>query len=134
MPTFTSTDGYSPILMALRLLFYLFQVKEYLANPEAFAVAAPVAEAAPAEDAPAAEEKKEEEEDEDEDMVCIDFIGHPAVKLKLFSIGFRSLRLSASTLYRLDMCNALYCHTIRTLTRVYHVRTDHQLCCSMICA
>ena len=40
-----------------------FKVKEYLANPEAFAVAAaPVAEAATTESAaPAAEEKKEEE-------------------------------------------------------------------------
>ena len=49
----------------------LSQVKEYLANPEAFAVAAPVAaeEAAPAA-AAAEEEKKEEEEEEDEDMVC----------------------------------------------------------------
>lgn len=46
------------------------KVKEYLANPEAFAVAA--APAATTEDttaAPAEEEKKEEEEDEDEDMV-----------------------------------------------------------------
>lgn len=46
------------------------KVKEYLANPEAFAAAAPAAEAAPAaaEAAPAAEEKKEEEEDSDADM------------------------------------------------------------------
>ena len=50
--------------------FYPPQVKEYLANPEAFAVAAaPAADAGPAaSDAPAAEEKKEEEEEEDDDM------------------------------------------------------------------
>lgn len=49
------------------------QVKEYLANPDAFAVAAPVAAAAaPAAEAPkaAAEEEKEESE---EDMVSISF-------------------------------------------------------------
>ena len=46
------------------------KVKEYLANPEAFAVAAAPAEAAEEKSAaPAEEEKKEEEEDEDEDMV-----------------------------------------------------------------
>lgn len=46
------------------------QVKEYIANPEAFAVAAaPAAAEAAAEAAPAAEEKKEEEEEEDDDMV-----------------------------------------------------------------
>lgn len=46
------------------------KVKEYLANPEAFAAAAPAADAAPAaaDAAPAAEEKKEEEEDSDDDM------------------------------------------------------------------
>lgn len=47
------------------------KAKEYLANPEAFAVAAPVAAAdtgAAADDAPAAEEKKEEAEESDDDM------------------------------------------------------------------
>jgi len=45
------------------------KVKEYLANPEAFAVAAaPVADAAPAAAAAAAEEKEEEKEDSDDDM------------------------------------------------------------------
>ena len=46
-------------------------MKEYLANPEAFAVAAaPVAEAAPV--AAAEEEKEEEKEDEsDEDMASV---------------------------------------------------------------
>ena len=46
-------------------------MKEYLANPDAFAtVAAPVAEAAPV--AAAKEEEKVEEEDEsDEDMVSV---------------------------------------------------------------
>jgi len=44
------------------------KVKEYLANPEAFAVAAAPAETAEETAAPAEDEKKEEEEDEDEDM------------------------------------------------------------------
>jgi len=44
------------------------KAKEYLANPEAFAVAAPAAAADETTAAPAEEEKKEEEEDEDEDM------------------------------------------------------------------
>jgi large subunit ribosomal protein LP0 len=45
------------------------QAKEYLANPEAFVVAAPIAtEAAPAAET-AAEEKEEEKEESDDDMV-----------------------------------------------------------------
>jgi large subunit ribosomal protein LP0 len=44
------------------------KIKEYLANPEAFAVAAPTAEAAPPADAPKAEEKEEEKEESDDDM------------------------------------------------------------------
>jgi len=44
------------------------KIKEYLANPEAFAAAAPTAEAAPAADAPKAEEKEEEAEESDDDM------------------------------------------------------------------
>jgi large subunit ribosomal protein LP0 len=45
------------------------QAKEYLANPEAFVVAAPVAtDAAPAVET-AAEEKEEEKEESDDDMV-----------------------------------------------------------------
>lgn len=48
------------------------QAKEYLANPEAFAAAAPVAEAAPAAAAEEkAEEKEEEKEESDDDMVRI---------------------------------------------------------------
>jgi large subunit ribosomal protein LP0 len=50
---------------------YTFQAKEYLANPDAFAVtAAPVAETAAAADAPKEEAKPAEEEAEsDDDMV-----------------------------------------------------------------
>jgi len=44
------------------------KVKEYLANPEAFAAAAPVAEAAPAAEAAKVEEKEEEKEESDDDM------------------------------------------------------------------
>ena len=47
-------------------------MKEYLANPEAFAVAAvPVAEAAAADAGPAAAEKEEEKEESDDDMVSL---------------------------------------------------------------
>ncbi|CEG83143.1 Putative 60S acidic ribosomal protein P0 [Rhizopus microsporus] len=44
------------------------KIKEYLANPEAFAVAAPAAAAAADSSAPAAEEKPAEEEESDDDM------------------------------------------------------------------
>jgi hypothetical protein len=48
----------------------LFQAKEYLANPEAFAVAAaPVAAAADADAAAAPAAEEEEKEDSDDDMV-----------------------------------------------------------------
>jgi ribosomal protein L12E/L44/L45/RPP1/RPP2 len=49
----------------------LMQAKEYLENPEAFAVAAApaAAEAAPAAAEAAAEEKAEEKEESDDDMV-----------------------------------------------------------------
>jgi hypothetical protein len=51
-------------------LTFVLKAKEYLANPEAFAVAAPVAsEAAPAEAAKAEEKEEEKEEESDEDMV-----------------------------------------------------------------
>jgi large subunit ribosomal protein LP0 len=51
-------------------LFSLFQAKAYLADPSAFAAAAPVATEAAAEAAPAAkeEEKEEEKEESDDDM------------------------------------------------------------------
>lgn len=47
------------------------QVKEYLENPDAFAVAAPVADAssAPAAEAAVEETKAEEAEESDDDMV-----------------------------------------------------------------
>jgi len=44
------------------------KVKEYLANPDAFAAAAPVAEAAPAAAAAKEEEKEEEKEESDDDI------------------------------------------------------------------
>lgn len=71
----TLVNGYKNLLAISLATEYTFEgsekVKEYLANPEAFAVAAPVAaaasEAAPA--AAAAEEKEpEKEEESDEDM------------------------------------------------------------------
>ncbi|KAI0084047.1 60S acidic ribosomal protein P0 [Irpex rosettiformis] len=71
--THSLVNAYKNLLAVSIATEYTFEgaekVKEYLANPEAFAVAAaPAAETAAAEAAPAAEEKKEEEEDEDEDM------------------------------------------------------------------
>jgi len=44
------------------------KVKEYLANPDAFAAAAPVAESAPAASAPAEEKNEEKEDESDDDM------------------------------------------------------------------
>ncbi|EMD31324.1 hypothetical protein CERSUDRAFT_100519 [Gelatoporia subvermispora B] len=67
-------NSYKNLLAVSVATDYTFEgsekVKEYLENPEAFAVAAPVAaadEAAPAAEA-AAEKKEEEEEEEDDDM------------------------------------------------------------------
>ncbi|KAF7721204.1 ribosomal protein P0 (A0) (L10E), partial [Apophysomyces ossiformis] len=64
-------NGYKNLLAVSAASDYTFagseKLKEYLANPEAFAVAAaPVAAAGGA--APAAEEKVEEEEESEEDM------------------------------------------------------------------
>lgn len=67
-------NSYKNLLAVSIATDYTFEgsekVKEYIANPEAFAVAAaPAADAAPdSAAAPAAEEKKEEEEEEDDDM------------------------------------------------------------------
>ncbi|KAI0779109.1 60S acidic ribosomal protein P0 [Irpex lacteus] len=71
--THSLVNAYKNLLAVSIATEYTFEgaekVKEYLANPEAFAVAAaPAAETAAAEAAPAAEEKKEEEEEEDDDM------------------------------------------------------------------
>lgn len=70
--THSLVNAYKNTLAIALVTDYSFEgaekVKEYLANPEAFAVAAaPVAEAAAADAAPAAE-KEEEKEDSDEDM------------------------------------------------------------------
>ncbi|GJE94551.1 60S acidic ribosomal protein P0 [Phanerochaete sordida] len=67
-------NSYKNLLAVSVATDYTFEgaekVKEYLANPEAFAVAAAPAaeESSSASAAPAAEEKKEEEEEEDDDM------------------------------------------------------------------
>lgn len=68
---FRHSQLYLPETVTLTLFA---QVKEYLANPDAFAAAAPAAAApAAAAEAPKAEEKKEEEEESDGDMVSIYF-------------------------------------------------------------
>lgn len=70
--THTLVNAYKNLLGIALSTEYSFEgaekIKEYLANPEAFAVAAPVADAAPAADAPKAEEKEEEKEESDDDM------------------------------------------------------------------
>jgi large subunit ribosomal protein LP0 len=54
----------------MSLTFVSFsKAKEYLANPDAFVVAAPVAEAAPAVAEKVEEEKVEEKDESDDDMV-----------------------------------------------------------------
>ena len=85
------------------------KAKEYLANPEAFAVAAaPAAATEETTTAPAEEEKKEDEEDEDEDMV------------RLFRSVSDEYDLNFSTspglrVVRLDCC--LYCCTAFVFTQ-----------------
>lgn len=72
--THSLVNAYKNLLAVSIATEYTFeaaeQIKEYLANPEAFAVAAAPAAAEASADsaAPAAEEKKEEEEEEDDDM------------------------------------------------------------------
>jgi 60s Acidic ribosomal protein len=66
-------------------------VKEYLANPDAFASAAPAAAASTSE-APKEEAKVEEEEESDEDMVSDGLpLGRPQCLTHV--LGSRSLRL-----------------------------------------
>jgi hypothetical protein len=90
------------------ILTGIFQAKEYLANPEAFAVAAPataVEEAAPA--AAKEEEKKEDEEDEDDDMVGLVAVSAVGCTMLTPSPGLRSLRLSELLMYFV-VCSLLY--------------------------
>ncbi|KAI0045850.1 hypothetical protein FA95DRAFT_82919 [Auriscalpium vulgare] len=65
-------NSYKNLLAIALATEYTFEgaekAKEYLANPDAFVSAAPVAEAAAAEAAPVAEEKEEEKEESDDDM------------------------------------------------------------------
>ncbi|THG97331.1 hypothetical protein EW026_g4640 [Hermanssonia centrifuga] len=70
--THSLVNAYKNLLAVSVATDYTFEgsekVKEYLANPEAFAVAAPViAEAAPVASAVAAEEEEKEDEDDDEE-------------------------------------------------------------------
>ena len=83
------------------------KVKEYLANPDAFAAAAaPAAATEETTAAPAEEEKKEEEEDEDEDMVRLFFSILDEYDLNFPAwLGLWAVRLS----YCLYFCVALIC-------------------------
>jgi len=68
----TLVNAYKNILAISLATDYTFEasekIKEYLANPDAFAVAAPVAEAAAPAAAAPAQEKEEEKEESDDDM------------------------------------------------------------------
>ncbi|EPQ54353.1 hypothetical protein GLOTRDRAFT_62947 [Gloeophyllum trabeum ATCC 11539] len=71
--THSLVNSYKNLIAIALATDYTFEgaekAKEYLANPEAFAVAAaPVAESAAAAEVPKAEEKEEEKEESDEDM------------------------------------------------------------------
>jgi len=70
--THSLVNAYKNVLAVALVTDYSFEgaekIKEYLANPEAFAVAAAPVAAAEAEATPAAAEKEEEKEDSDEDM------------------------------------------------------------------
>jgi large subunit ribosomal protein LP0 len=71
--THSLVNAYKNLLAVALATEYTFEgaekIKEYLANPEAFAVAAPAAAAAaPAAEAAKAEEKEEEKEESDDDM------------------------------------------------------------------
>jgi large subunit ribosomal protein LP0 len=81
-------NAYKNLLAVSLATDYTFEgsakVKEYLENPEAFAVAAAPAETSEEKSAaPAEEEKKDEEEDEDEDMVSPLYPSLDAFDLKL---------------------------------------------------
>lgn len=93
------------------------KVKEYLANPEAFAVAAPAETAEETTAAPAEEEKKDEEEDEDEDMVRFIFIHLPSDDYDLnFAVwpGLWTFRLK----------NHLHCCTVLICTQKHAVQSN----------
>jgi len=70
--THSLVNAYKNLLAIALVTDYTFEgaekAKEYLANPEAFAVSAPVAAAADADAAPPAAEEEEEKEDSDDDM------------------------------------------------------------------
>jgi large subunit ribosomal protein LP0 len=102
-------NAYKNLLAVSLATEYTFEgsekVKEYLANPEAFAVAAAPAEAAEETSAaPAEEEKKDEEEDEDEDMVRLFYPISDEHDLNLETcLGLWTFRLNR----RLHCCTAL---------------------------
>ena len=83
------------------------KAKEYLANPEAFAVAAAPAETSEEKSAaPAEEEKKEDEEEEDEDMVRLLYPLFNVYDLNFPTwLGLWTVRLNIC----LHCCTALFC-------------------------
>lgn len=96
------------------------KVKEYLANPEAFAVAtAPAETVEQTTTAPAEEEKKEDEEDEDEDMVRSLYLVFNGYELNFVAWpGLWTFRLN----HHLHCCTVLICtqnHAVQP-KRVWH--------------
>jgi hypothetical protein len=88
----------------------LNQVKEYLANPDAFAVAAPAAAAAPTAEAAKVEEKEEEKEESDEDMVSISIPSHVSdAHAVACDTGLRSVRLVVIRRSAIRISCVLYC-------------------------
>jgi len=104
-------NAYKNLIAVSLVTDYTFEgsekVKEYLANPEAFAVAAaPAAATEETSAAPAEEEKKEDEEDEDEDMVRLFCSISEEYDLKFpTSPGLWTVRLN----HFLHCCTALIC-------------------------
>jgi hypothetical protein len=95
------------------MLTSYFQAKEYLANPDAFVAAAPVAEATPAAAEAKAEEKEEEKEESDDDMVSVDTLcsthrvsDYPVLGLWFVRLSFLVSLCSTMTSYLPAMRNS----------------------------
>jgi large subunit ribosomal protein LP0 len=103
-------DSYPPLTIICSSLNV--QVKEYLANPDAFASAAPVEEAAPVAAAAVEEKEPEKEEESDEDMVCVPSVIPVCSRSGLTPIiGLRSIRLEGFPELRIVYLNVLLCCT-----------------------
>jgi hypothetical protein len=130
---------YLSCLVFQNFLITLFlQIKEYLANPEAFAVAAP----APAEAAPAAkaEEKVEEKDDDGSDSDEGGFVNNISSSVRPGKLIFFSYRVVCSTkpseLFRWHLCSLYKNDHTRFLTvpkALVRVLRVHECSSSMAC-